>query len=89
MAKYIYKIDKYNKIASLKIIERLHPFVGNISGMYRDQTVYYVRVCTDSENFGYGTDSTESRQLYKDFISNEGYEPRSITLDCISIGDIL
>lgn len=89
MAKYIYKIDKDNKIASLKTIERLHPFVGNISGMYKEITIYYVRVCTDSEIFGYGTDSTESRQLYKDFISNEGYEPRSITLDCISIGDIL
>lgn len=89
MAKYIYKIDKDNKTASLKAIERLHPFVGNISEMYKETTVYYVRVCTDSEIFGYGTDSTESRQLYKDYISNEGYEPRSITLDCISIGDIL
>lgn len=57
--------------------------------MYKEITIYYVRVCTDSEIFGYGTDSTESRQLYKDFISNKGYEPRSITLDCISIGDIL
>lgn len=89
MAKYIYKIDKDNKTASLKAIERLHPFVGNISEMYKETTVYYVRVCTDLEIFGYDTDCTGGRQLYRHFISNEGYEPRSITLDCISIGDIL
>lgn len=89
MAKYIYKIDKDNKTAFLKAIERLHPFVGNISERYKETTIYYVRVCTDLEIFGYDTDCTESRQLYKYFISNERYEPRSITLDCIDIGDIL
>lgn len=43
MAKYIYKIDEDNKIVSLKVIERLHPFVGKISERYKNCNIYYVR----------------------------------------------
>ena len=85
MAKYIYKIDKNNKIDYLKAIESLHPFVGNISEKCKDINTYYVRVCTQQEEFGYGVSS----YLYEEFISESGYIPRSLSLDCIDIGDIL
>lgn len=89
MAKYIYKIDEDNKIASLKAIERLHPFVGNISGMYKEYNIYYVRVCTQSKEFNFGTNNTIGKQLYKEYVAAGVYIPRSTALDCISIGDIL
>ena len=85
MPKYIYKIDKNNKTACLKAIESLHPFVGNISEKLKDYNVYYVRVRTQQEEIGYGI----SEGLYEEFISEKGYIPRDITLDCINIGDIL
>lgn len=84
MAKYIYKIDKNNKIASLKAIESLHPFVRNISKELEDYNAYYVRVYTQQEEFGYGSEG-----LYEEWISEKGYIPRDIPLDCINIGDIL
>ncbi len=85
MAKYIYKIDKNNKIAFLKAIESLHPFVRNISEKLKDYNAYYVRVYTQQEEFSYGI----SEELYKEWISEKGYIPRDITFDCINIGDIL
>ena len=89
MAKYIYKIDEDNKIASLKTIESLHPFVGKISERFRNYNIYYVRVCTQSKEFNYGPNSATGKQLYKEYITMTDYIPRSITLDCIDIGDIL
>ena len=89
MAKYIYKIDEDNKIASLKAIERLHPFVGKISERYKGYDLYYVRVCTQSEDFGYSTGNTAGKRLYWEYVTIAGYIPRNITLDCIDIGDIL
>lgn len=82
MAKYIYKIDEDNKIASLKAIECLHPFVGKISERYKDYNIYYVRVCTQTEAFNYGTGNSIGKQLYKEHIEIAGYIP-------INIGDIL
>lgn len=86
MAKYIYKIDKNNKIASLKAIESLHPFVRNISKELKDYNAYYVRVCTQPKEYGY----SYSEEMYKEYISKKGYEPRDIeSLDCINIGGML
>ena len=89
MSKYIYKIDEDNKIASLKTIESLHPFVGKISERFRNYNIYYIRVCTLSKEFNYGTNSAIGKQLYKEYVTAGVYIPRSIVLDCINIGDIL
>jgi hypothetical protein len=89
MAKYIYKIDEDNKIGSLKTIESLHPFVGKISERFKNYNIYYVRVCTQSKEFNYGTNSTIGKQLYKEYVAAGVYIPRSTALDCIDIGDIL
>ena len=89
MTKYIYKIDEDNQTASLKVIESLHPFVGKISEKYKGRSVCYVRVCTQSKDFNYGTTSATGKQLYKEYVEMAGYIPRNITLDCIDIGDIL
>lgn len=89
MAKYIYKIDEDNKIASLKAIERLHPFVGKISERFRNYNIYYVRVCTQSKEFNYSTNSVIGKQLYKEYVAAGEFIPRNVTLDCIDIGDIL
>ena len=89
MVKYIYKIDEDNKIASLKVIESLHPFVGKISERYKDYNIYYVRVCTQTKDFNYGTNTSLGRMLYEEHIANTEYIPRSLSLDCIDIGDIL
>ena len=89
MAKYIYKIDEDNKIASLKVIERLHPFVGKISEQYKNYNIYYVRVCTQPETYGYSISNTAGKQLYWEYVNMVGYIPRSTALDCIDIGDIL
>lgn len=89
MAKYIYKIDEDNKIASLKVIESLHPFVGKISERYKNYNIYYVRVSTLSEDFNYGTTNATGKELYWEYVTRAGYIPRSISLDCINIGDIL
>lgn len=89
MTKYIYKIDEDNKIASLKVIESLHPFVGKISERYKDYNLYYVRVNTQPKDFNYGTTSATGRQLYWEYVTRVGYIPRNISLDCIDIGGIL
>lgn len=89
MTKYIYKIDEDNKIASLKVIESLHPFVGKISERYKDYNIYYVRVNTQTEDFNYGTGDSLGKQLYKEYIAEAEYIPRSLSLDCIEIGGIL